>query len=496
MHSVRVDGLDLRICCNGEGNSLPGRFSRRVMKILVKARIVTVVIIALCCAGSVRAQGWPEVFEPNQFLTVNLQMSTTVWNIIRKDLTFNIQMQASFWADGESPIVVGVRRKSSSALPNETDPFKVSLKIDFNQYVAGQEWHGLRKLSLEMGDDVDPLAEGLACNLHRMAVSPQGYGYDAWRANWVKLYVNGIYRGVYVNNEQYDRAFLRNRGLDNQVWMYKYVDTGYFVLEEGDELHPASDAVLDICYLPFANAVDPALEPTGGLCLLPDDPNMVISDMNDWVNMQGMLSYAAVNAFASNPDDIFSYGGHNAFFMDFSDGSGRKRRYHPWDMDQAMQNVTFDIYTGPEGLTGYQQAILGIPLYRRQYNRIMKDLLNGPLSQTSINAFMDSMQPILSGALAADTYNKFPPDPDPNAAVANRFASLKTWVSDRTANVLAQVGQDQANLNGIYPVDFRDFAILTKDWQRTGGGLDGDVNNDLEVDFQDIKQMAQYWLRQ
>ena len=43
------------------------------------------------------------------------------------------------WApDGETTILVSVRRKSSRALPSEADPIKVGLKIDINEFVDGQ----------------------------------------------------------------------------------------------------------------------------------------------------------------------------------------------------------------------------------------------------------------------------------------------------------------------------------------------------------------------
>ena len=450
-----------------------------------------IILRVILGTGSAQAQNWPDVFDPNEFLTLNITMTQADWNTIRYDLTFNIEKQAQFWADGEAAIIVSVRRKSCDALPNEFDPNKISLKIDINEYFASQEWHGLRKLSLENGDDVDVLAEGLACNLHKMASGPEGYNYDAWRANWVKLYVNGVYRGVYVNAENVDRKFLLNRGLDHPSnWLYKYIDLGNFELKVGNDLSPASPAVQAICYLPFAHANPGSLlYPSGGLCLIPDDAN-VAADMNDWVNMQGMLTYAAVNAFVANPDDLFNYGGHNTYFYDFSDGSGRKRRYYPWDMDQAMQNTVADIYEKASGdPTGYQDVILGNPVFRRWYNRIMKDLLNGPLSEANIHAFLDDINtPELQAAIAADLYNQIGGD------VPAKIAALKTWISDRIENVIAQVERDEANLDGLGCVNFKDVAILVGDWRQTGPDLAGDVNRDEVVNTWDLAQMHNYWL--
>ena len=100
-----------------------------------------------------------------------------------------------------------MRRKSADALGD-----KVSLKIDINEYVD-QQWNGIKKLSVENGDDVDVVAEGYAWYLNRVAAESSTSGYNPGLAAWVKLVVNGEYVGIYVNVEQPDKTFLKNRGL-------------------------------------------------------------------------------------------------------------------------------------------------------------------------------------------------------------------------------------------------------------------------------------------
>lgn len=119
-------------------------------------------------AGPVRAQipDWPGIFDPLTVLNLNMQTvlpdcttpDPTTWPIIQQDLTFSIEHPALFWADGETPICVSIRRKSSDTLGNPADP-KIALKVDINELVGGQRWHGLRKLSIENGDDVNAAAE-------------------------------------------------------------------------------------------------------------------------------------------------------------------------------------------------------------------------------------------------------------------------------------------------------------------------------------------------
>ena len=51
--------------------------------------------------------GWPEVFDPLELLTLNLEMDPRDWSTIQHDQTFSIQVPALLWADGEDQLDVG-----------------------------------------------------------------------------------------------------------------------------------------------------------------------------------------------------------------------------------------------------------------------------------------------------------------------------------------------------------------------------------------------------
>ena len=393
-------------------------------------------------------------------------MDPADWNTILHDtpdangcIDEPIEVPAWFWLEGEEDlkIKVSVRRKNGSAFPNESDPQKVALKIDINEYYgvdpnAATIWHGLKKLSLETNSDAiaDVVSEGLSCNLHRMASVPQGYGYDAWRANWVKLYVNGEYKGIYVNNEQRDKQLLRNRGIyvSHNSWFYKYANCEQgFYLRVGDDDFPKSPTLDALCYEPFVNEGDfPALMPAGGVCPIPNDVN-VIADMNQWVNMQGLLAMTAVDAFIANSDCLFSHG-QEAYFHDFNllePFETRRRMYFPWDNDGITRSLDWDIYYSTGPIT-YSEVILKKPIFRAQYNQIMKDLLNGPLSETNIHDFLNNVEPVLTPAIEADPWAMSEVTGKGYSTVAELFDGLRSWISQRITNVLAQIDFDEHHL--------------------------------------------------
>ena len=476
---------------------------------LTRANVVAIVAIAMLtvvlCTGSAQAQfddpNWPEVFEPNQLLTFYMTMDPCDWAFIVREVSPTVdpktytELPAMLWAEGETAVLVAVRKKSCDIIPlpgytlpgdaNLIDPnkVKISLKIDINQYYpedpcAVTEWHGQKKLSLESGnlapDNV--LSEGIACNIHGMASAPEGYGYDNWHANWVKLYVNGDYKGVYTNIEQIDKQFLRHRDLyvSHNSWLYKSWGSGSLQLKVGDDTFPYSPALDALCYRPF-----PCLEEDSPIYIgedlcdtpAPDDPNLV-ADMNEWVNMQAMLALGAVNTYMANHDALFGANGHNFYIFDFNlpePGETRKRMFFPWDTDAAFKELDYDIYESGQAPTTYAGLILGNPVFRAQYNQIMRDLINGPLSEANIHAFIDDVNtPELRAAIIADPWNQVGGNP------AGKFAELKTWISNRIPNVLTQIEFDEPTLPpGIILLDDGfEGAVWDANWTNPGPWLE------------------------
>ena len=395
-------------------------------------RVSVLLVIFVIAAPGAFAQGWPEVFNPFQILNLNLQLSQQDWDTIRHDTTNEIEVPAMFWADGEAPILVSVRRKSSRALPSEADPIKVGLKIDVNELVDGQKWRNLTKVSLENGADSGVVQEGLAWNLHQLASG--SYGYQAALASWVQLRVNGQLIGVYVNAEQRDKQMLRNRGLwvDDETWLFDQDDIGVPAIEEGDGFSPTYDA---LCYVPFRVASKKG----SSVCATPSDAELA-TQLTLLINMPAMLTQGAVDAYTDNPDALLSHG-KNFQFVDFTDpnntGKDTRRLYFPWDLDAVFRSTTGNIYASGSGRkvapSPYQEVILRNPTFRAQYNQTMLDLLNGPLSVANVQAFLTQTEAVISSALAND------PFPTTGNSPADEFNSLRAWVAARDASIRSQV---------------------------------------------------------
>jgi spore coat protein CotH len=105
--------------------------------------------------------------------------------------------------NGKNEIVtnVGLRIKGEGSFT----PFgqKPALKVKFDQFVVGQRFHDLARLTLNnLFEDPSFVAERLAYDVYRAA------GVPAPRANSAQVYVNGAFYGVYVNVESEDKQLL------------------------------------------------------------------------------------------------------------------------------------------------------------------------------------------------------------------------------------------------------------------------------------------------
>lgn len=387
-------------------------------------------LLILCVLVSVSvpapAQQWKTVFDPFTVLTLHITMDPADWDRIRFDIPVEgdpaSQEKAEAWfhADGETPILVTVRRKGATdpALPSEANPQKISLKIDINDVVPGQRWHGLRKLSLENGGS-NPLGEGFSWQVHRRAVEGGFYRYDAANAAWVRVIVNGDYKGVFTNAEQRDEQFLRNRDLysPSNTWLYKVDGSDTQEVGVGDS--PTQE---HLCYAPFTSK--PGGGPNNNSCPQPD----LDIDLPQWIDMQSMLTLGACNAFVENNDGLITHSGKNSFAADFNPPNQRVRLYFPWDLDAGIKQGVTSIY----GSGAYQVELLDHPWFGRVYEHIFQEMLAGPLSESGLHALLDQLEPVLTPALDSDPYGA------PSGGAAGAFNSLRNWVTTRTANIATQ----------------------------------------------------------
>jgi hypothetical protein len=390
---------------------------------------------------------WEEVYDPLTVRNLNVRITAVDWQTILADTTYEIEVPAIFWMDGEDiEHQILIRRKSATPIGT-----KVSFKIDFKS----NRWHDIKKLSLENGDDNNVVSEGLSWYLHRLASNEN---YQPGLAAWSNLiaHVEGVDenenptleilpQGLYLNVEQPDKHFLRHRGLWNSAttFFYKQSDIGSPELKETPN-RGNSPAYNALTYSPFRETTSAKGKRTTST--QPSDAT-IQADLLNWINMDSMLRVGAVNAYTDNPDELFNKG-KNFYWVDFTTDSGDYRRlYFPWDLDSSIRGTTAGIY-GSLSINKrkvsvsqhpYQQVILNHPYFRVQYNSTMLSLIDGPMSAGIVTSFLTQLEGVLTPHLLADPNSKVG---STESEVSGFFQGLRDWVFAREANVRMQLGQN------------------------------------------------------
>ena len=164
------------------------------------------------------------IFGQDQIISIDLTFADGVfWNTLTSNYELDdipyesatlviTDMTGTYTIDS-----VGIRLKGNSSYSHPGN--KKSFKIDFNEYIAGQNYDGLKKLNLSNGfKDPSCIREKLFFDVCREA------GVKAPRASFANVTMNGTPWGFYTVVEQIDDQFLDWAILDDDGNLFKAGD--------------------------------------------------------------------------------------------------------------------------------------------------------------------------------------------------------------------------------------------------------------------------------
>ena len=364
--------------------------ARRSLRSLLACLILCWALNAFAPLSSAEQVCW-RLDDPLQVLDLYLEVTPADWDTIRFDTSFRSERPALFSACGEPKIPVKVRRKRNRAFPDDENPQKVSLKIDFNDIDDDQRWHGHNKLSLENGSGKSEgalLAEGLAWQM--MARS----GLVVGGASWVRVHVNGRSLGVYTRVEEIDKSFLRRHVGEDEHFLYK-LDYDFDPLGGNHRrrltrIGEPDPYAADLCFRPFDDK-----------CPL---PNSVFDRLGEWVDLHQFFLLGAMNSLLANFDGPMD-AENNYFWYN----SPRPRLYFPWDLDLVLWDDWVDgdphndIKNAP-----YKELLFADPTLRRYFDSILLRLMEDAFTLDTLEHMLDDIRVAVGPAFDADPYRPFP----------------------------------------------------------------------------------------
>ncbi|MFK7786553.1 MAG: CotH kinase family protein [Crocinitomicaceae bacterium] len=336
--------------------------------------LLVLIHLALLANGQVFVQPPNnEAFLQNEVAEVRIIIAPNdLTTILGDSLYSDHHFPATFYYNSPSfsdtIALVGFRVRGNTS----RDANKKSFKVSFNEYETGQKFKGIEKMNL-IGQHNDPSELRYWLSLKTLSDN----GLICSRVSFVKLFINGDYRGLYLNVEHIDDEFLQKR----------------FVNDDGGNLYKCfwgSD-------LTYSGNNPAAYSSTYELKTneLQNDYSGLIQFLDDLNNM----SDAEFPCFIEENFEVDLYlktlaaevlighwDGHsynkNNFYL-YQKPSDGKFVFIEYDMDNTFGIDWFGINWSTRSINNWQNSnrpltdrLLSYPYYRDQFNQDLDELLN------------------------------------------------------------------------------------------------------------------------
>jgi hypothetical protein len=205
---------------------------------------------------------------------------------------------------------------------------KLSYKIKFTEYNPDTRFYSLKKINLHaMAGEHTKLKDRLAYSIYN------DFGIIAPRTMHAKVYVNGVYKGLFIAVEQIDGRFTARNwplggdgNLYKEAWPSIYQTEGGFLSHLKTNNDPEDNPDVSD-FLAFAQAVDQATDANFREVLAP------------WVDLEQTLRYMAIDRAFKHWDGVIGFYSqatpHNFYFY-HDDGPQNIFHLIPWDLDNVL----------------------------------------------------------------------------------------------------------------------------------------------------------------
>jgi hypothetical protein len=319
-------------------------------------------IAVLVALASLHAQTSPpprltpdDLFDPNTVQDILLTVNSRDWAELKERYRENVYYQADLRWRGEVVRNIGIRSRGRGSR-SESKP---GLRVDFNRYVSGQQFLGLKSVVLDnLTQDPSMLKERVVMRFFTEM------GMPAPRVAHVRLFVNNAFAGLYTVVETIDKDFLERTLNENDGYLYEFKHTDPYGFEYlGSELEKYAEFFEPKTHEhdSMASLYRPIKELAWTVSESPD--SMFVSSMSEYLDLRTFFTYAAVENFLADRDGVLGDWGMNNFYL-YRLGGKTVSQLLPWDKDSSFWAVDYGIWTNMEANALARRALKEPPLQR------------------------------------------------------------------------------------------------------------------------------------
>ncbi len=335
--------------------------------------------------------------------------------LIDQDSLDEILDPANWWSDHEYPATFIFTKDGDSYEVNQIGfrlrgntsraAAKKSFKISINSFET-KKFFGLEKLNLN-GEKNDPslMRSKLCWDLFSQM------GVPSARANHVELYINGEYKGLYLNTEHIDEEFVRKRFPSNSGNLYKCLYPADLAYKgEDPDLYKEEFNGRRAYELKINNDIDDYTDIASLISILDQVPSDAKDCLVDrWIDVDLYISALAVDIVTGNWDGPLNKNNYYLYF----DTDRNNFVYFPFDLDNTFGIDWFGVDWATANIYRWfdnaredrplQDHILSVPEYRSQLGWEV-DRVSDILRAESYDAELEGFRDLLRSAREADPY--------------------------------------------------------------------------------------------
>ena len=389
------------------------------------ASVYCLTLVLLFCGGA-SAQTLDELFDDSIVHDIRLSINERDLAELRERYQENTYYPVDVRWRGLKLLNVGMRSRGLSSRSGT----KPGLKLDFNHYVSGQRYLGLKSLILDnLVTDPSLVRERAAMRfIERM-------GQPAPRESFARVYINDRYEGVYSIVEPIDGDFLQRTGNERAGYLFeRHLGDPYRADDLGDdpavysrvfEAKTREHEGTTILYSPIRDLFQQANRPMEGGWR---------ESLERYVDLRQFVTHVAIEMFLAETDGVLGTAGMANFFLYRSDGTER-HRFIAWDRDRTFSDVQASILARAEENVLFTRAITFTDL-RRLYFDVLERCAVVAAEGRWLEQEVDRLV-----ALVADAAREDARKPYSNADVEAAWAAVREFAAVRPAFVIRDLSR-------------------------------------------------------
>ncbi len=350
------------------------------------------------------------VFDPDHLLMVEVTMDPADFEIMRNQTkgsgsscqpgpaTNNYTyFPASITVDGETVDNVGVRNKGGGSRLVE----KPSIKVKFSEYVQGQRYKGMKRMTFNNTSKTDP-AYVKQCLGYKLFAAA---GVPAPRCNFAKISVNGEDFGIYTHIENIKKPFLARHFADNQGNLYEAT---------GSDFRPEWVDRFEL----KTNKTTPNRADLDALSIaLEAGDSSLLAQLAPLVDVDSVINFWAMEVLLHHTD---SFSGLSNNFYVYNDPSTGMFNLIPWGIDNTFKEVGGRNFCKT---TMLPYRLSKLPSTWAAFEAKIAELLATVWNTDELLSEIDRIEALISPGIKAGTRGRF----------AEELVLVREFVSNRKA---------------------------------------------------------------